>query len=233
MGLELSMTEQGLVFLFSCAVGVFLGAFYDVFRIIRIAFNSKWLSVFFQDFIFCIFSALSVILLVFYTNSGIVRWFSLVGCFASFMLYHLTVGRIIMLAAKKIIDFIKKILYFIRSITIVPAKKLIMLILKLIKNFSLFMFAQLKRAKKYLYYANKKNAAKRGASRGFNLYKAGPVSKTVQAEIKSGLKKLAETDRTQKKELAGNRKKTREYKKSSKKTQSLGSLKSLNSIKFK
>ena len=46
--MELSMTEQGIVFLFSCIVGGLLGAFYDVFRIIRIAFNSKWLSVFFR-----------------------------------------------------------------------------------------------------------------------------------------------------------------------------------------
>ena len=237
IGMELSMSEQGIVFLFSCVVGVFLGAFYDVFRIIRIAFNSKWLTVFFQDFVFCVFSALSVILLVFYTNSGIVRWFSLLGCFMSFLLYHLTVGRLIMLMAKKIIDFIRMTLNFILSITIVPAKKFVIFIAKLIKKLALLIFARLKKTRKYIYYKNKKRAAARSASRGFNLYTAekapGVIAKTVGAEIKSEIKKQAEAEKARKKESAANREKTRGYKKSGGRTQSLGSLKSLSSIKFK
>ena len=147
--MEISVTEQGIVFLFSCVVGGLLGGFYDVFRIIRIAFKSKWLSVFFQDLIFCIFSAFSIILLVFHTNSGTVRWFSLLGCFICFILYHLTIGRIVIFMAEKIINFIKKVLGFIYKITVIPAKNIILFLFKQIKNLLLFITGR-------AYYANEK-----------------------------------------------------------------------------
>ena len=228
--MELSMTEQAVVFLFSCAVGVFLGAFYDVFRIIRIAFNSRWLSIFFQDFIFCIFSALSVILLVYYTNSGIVRWFSLAGCFLCFLLYHMTIGRLIMFAAKKIIAFIKKVLNFIKSVTLVPAVKLIIFLFKLLKRLARYISGQIIKAKKYNYYKKQRSAARREASRGFNLYKyKGAVLKEVKKEVKSEIKL---NKRREKQERVSPREKKRAYK-SKNGRQTLGPLKSLSSIKFK
>jgi len=169
--MEISMTEHGIVFLFSCIVGASLGAFYDVFRIIRIAFNSKWLSIFFQDLIFCIFSAVSIILLIFYTNSGTVRWFSLLGCFMCFVLYHLTVGRLIMFVSKKIIDFIRKVLRFLYKITIIPLKMLVLFILKQIKRLFKFILSMLGMAKSSLYYANEKQKISKNASKGFGIYK--------------------------------------------------------------
>jgi len=246
------MTEQGLVFLFSCAVGVFLGAIYDVFRIMRIAFNSKWLSVFFQDFMFCIFSALSVILLVFYTNSGIVRWFSLVGCFTSFVVYHLTVGRAIMFMARKIIDLIKRVIDFIWSVTVAPAVRLLRFAAKQLRKFALFMLAQFKRARAHGYYKKARRAAKRAALRGFGLhgpaqpyksYKSGKsrrarrsASKAVDAEIKkqhaAGRAQLREQSR-ERRELAKAHAKPRPHRRAGKKTQTLGPLKSLSDIKFK
>jgi len=203
--MEISMTEQGIVFLFSCVVGGFLGAFYDVFRIIRIAFNSKWLSVFFQDLIFCIFSAISVILLVFYTNSGTVRWFSLLGCFICFVLYHLTIGKIIIFMAGKIIAFIKKVLKFIYKITVIPVIKTVLFILKLLKKLSGFMLKTFDRAKGGVYYKNEKRKIIRDSSRGFDLYKpkSKPDRKTAKniAEImrKDSAKNQKTIEKTNKK----------------------------------
>ena len=154
--MEISFTEQSAVFLFSCVVGGLLGAFYDVFRIIRIAFNSKWLSVFFQDLIFCIFSAFSIILLVFYTNSGRVRWFSLFGCFTCFVIYHLTIGRFIMFVSKKIISFIKKVLRFLYNITIIPLKMTVLFIIKQIKRLCKSILKTVKIINNNLYYINVK-----------------------------------------------------------------------------
>ena len=167
----ISMAEQSIVFLFSCIVGTFLGLFYDVFRIVRIAFNSKWISVFFQDLIFCIFSAFSVILLVYYTNSGIVRWFSLLGCFLCFVLYHLTIGRLIMFISRKIIDFIKKILRFLKKITIIPIKMAILFIIRLLKRFIKFTFKLMKAIRGNIYYKGEKRRILKSASYGFGLYK--------------------------------------------------------------
>ena len=230
--MELSMTEQATVFLFSCAVGVFLGAFYDIFRIIRIAFNSRWLSIFFQDFIFCIFSAFTVMLLVYYTNSGIVRWFSLAGCFLCFLLYHMTVGRLVMFMAKKIIAFIRKVLNFIKSVTVIPAFRLIFFIIKLLKRLALYIIGQMKKSKKYKYYKKQMKAAEREAAHGFDLYKYKKVSGAVSRAAKSEIKMQAKADRTQIiRERGSTREKTRLNKR--KNTRTLGSLKSLSSIKFK
>ncbi|MCL2095468.1 MAG: spore cortex biosynthesis protein YabQ [Oscillospiraceae bacterium] len=168
---SLSVTEQGIIFLFSCAVGGFLGVFYDVFRIIRIAFNSGWLSVFFQDIIFCVLSAFSVILLVFYTNSGTVRWFSMLGCFMCFVLYHVTIGRIIMFLSKKIIDSIKKALGFLYKITVIPVKYSVLFILRNIRKLLYFILGVLKILKSDINYIKEKRKLTLDASRGFNLYK--------------------------------------------------------------
>ena len=187
--MEISLTGQSIVFLFSCVVGGLLGAFYDVFRIIRIAFNSKWLSIFFQDLIFCILSAFSIILLVFYTNSGTVRWFSLFGCFACFVLYHMTVGKLIMFVSKKIIDFIKKVLGFIYKITVIPLKTAVLFILRQIKRLCKFILKTFKITKSRMYYGNQKRRLSHSASRGFELYKNyrvidGKTAKNIAGIIK-------------------------------------------------
>ncbi|MCL1858827.1 MAG: spore cortex biosynthesis protein YabQ [Oscillospiraceae bacterium] len=189
--MEISITEQGVVFLFSCVVGGLLGAFYDIFRIIRIAFNSKWLSVFFQDLIFCIFSAFSIILLVFYTNSGRVRWFSLLGCFICFVLYHLTVGRIVIFMSKKIIDFIKRLLKFLYKITVIPVKITVLFILKQLKKLSGFMLRIFKKTQGNLYYGREKRKIAKDGSRGFGLYKN---NSNINGKTAKNIGKIIEKD---------------------------------------
>jgi len=196
--MEISFTEQSVVFLFSCVVGGLLGAFYDVFRIVRIAFRSKWLSIFFQDLIFCIFSAFSIILLVFYTNSGTVRWFSLFGCFLCFVLYHLTVGRLIMFVSKKIIDFIKKVLKFLYSITIMPLKMTVLLILKQIKRLCKLILKTFKLTKSYLYFIGERHRMKKSASRGFKLYKNIKNIRAANGKTAKNLVKIIEKDSVKK-----------------------------------
>jgi len=202
----ISLTEQSIVFLFSCVVGGLLGAFYDVFRIIRIAFNSKWLSIFFQDLIFCVLSAFSIILLVYYTNSGKVRWFSLFGCFTCFVVYHLTIGRFIMFVSKKIIDFIKKVLRFLYKITVIPLKMTVLFILKQIKRLCKFILKTLKITKSRLYYASEKRKMNKSASRGFGLYKNirvadGKTAKNLVKIIKKDSVKTQKTLRKSKKKI--------------------------------
>jgi hypothetical protein len=138
--------------------------------------------------------------------------------------------------AKKIIDFITRLLNFIKSITIVPAVKLILFIIKLLKKSALFIFARLKKLKRYVYYKNKKSAAIREASHGFNLYKFdkfGKAAPGIAKAVNIELKKQAVLNKIQEKEREKNTEKKRVYKSSGKKMQSLGSLKSLSSIKFK
>ena len=193
--MEISITEQSVVFLFSCVVGGVLGAFYDVFRIIRIAFNSKWVSVFFQDIIFCVLSAVSIILLVFYTNSGTVRWFSLFGCVMCFALYHVTVGRLIMFVSKKIIDFIKSVLRFLYKITVIPVKTGIIFVFGQIKRLFKFILRTLKKSKSRAYYENEKRKTSKNASKGFGLYKnSGKNYANIDVKTAKNIARIIEKD---------------------------------------
>ena len=165
------MTEQGIVFLFSCAVGAFLGVFYDVFRILRIAFKPKWLVVFVQDIIFCIASSFIIILSVYYTNSGQVRLFGLTGCFLCFVLYHLTIGKFIMFVSAKIIEFVKQMLRLIYNITVKPVKIMILFIINLLKKYFKFMLKVFADIKNYIIYIHERGKISKMAGRGFDLYK--------------------------------------------------------------
>jgi len=73
------------------------------------------------------------------------------------------------------------------------------------------------------------SAAKREASRGFNLYKYKKVPPAIKKSAEAELKEQAKIIKSQ--EIT--RVKTHAYKNSAKKDQSLGSLKELSSIKFK
>ena len=194
----MSITEQGAVFLFSCAVGGFLGAFYDVFRIIRVAFNSKWTAVFFQDLLFCVLSAFCIILLVFHTNSGTVRWFSLLGCFLCFVLYHMTVGKLVMLAAKKIIAFIKKALRILYNITLNPLKTALLFILRRLKKSAAFIALNLAKSKRRLYYENEKRIISQKAARGFGLFepdkKINKINKKFNKKTAKTIGRIIEKD---------------------------------------
>lgn len=168
--MEISMTEQGIVFLFSCAVGFFLGSFYDVFRIIRVAFNLRWLVVFLQDIFFCVVSSLIIILSIYYTNSGRIRLFGLAGCFLFFVLYHLTVGRFIMFISKQIINFIKQVLRFLHSITIKPLKAAALFIAATAKKQAGYAADTGVKIKDSASYAIERGRMSRMAGRGFDLY---------------------------------------------------------------
>ena len=128
--MAISMAEQGMVFLFSCFIGILLGVFYDIFRIARIAFNPGFIIIFIEDIIFCLCSSVIVVLFVYHINSGIIRWFALFGCALAFAFYYFTVGKFVMFLSEKLIRLISALLRFIYNITVVPARTVIKFLIK-------------------------------------------------------------------------------------------------------
>ena len=59
MNMELSISGQALDFLLSCLLGVGLGALYDVFRILRLAFWHGKIIISIQDIVFFVLAAIS------------------------------------------------------------------------------------------------------------------------------------------------------------------------------
>jgi hypothetical protein len=136
--LEVSQQLLALALMYSAVVGAALGVLYDVFRVIRVAMKPSPamppglraicstfgdVLIFFEDIMFSAAAAVVVCVFLFHINDGQVRWFVLAGAGAGFMLYYMTVGRLVIMCAEAIINFIRMAIAFILRITIVPAAR--------------------------------------------------------------------------------------------------------------
>lgn len=145
--MEISQKVLALALLYSAVVGAALGMLYDVFRIIRVAMKPSPgmpatlravydaigdTVIFTEDILFSFAAALVVIVFLFHINDGQLRWFVLAGAGIGFMLYYITVGRLLLLCAEAIISFIRMIIRFVLSLTLIPAIKAIRFIWRFI-----------------------------------------------------------------------------------------------------
>lgn len=115
--------------LVSFVVGLLLGAIYDVFRMRRVAFRlpavksdkpqkgfrafvrrnlmrADAILCFFEDFLFCLFGTVVLILVGFKLYYGVPRWYSYGAATGGFCLYRLTIGRLVMRSAEAVIRFL-------------------------------------------------------------------------------------------------------------------------------
>jgi len=124
-----NISEQTSLFLWSCVVGVGLGFVYDMFRVARIIVKHNKTAVFFEDFIFTVFFALTIFVYSTERARGEIRFYIILGCFLGFILYVFTVGLIVVTITRKVVMVLYKILFILYKIFIAP-------ILKLFVNFS-------------------------------------------------------------------------------------------------
>ncbi len=75
---------------------------------------------FFCDVAFCVFSALTVTVMLFQFGDGRVRLFSLLGAFVGFVVYYFTFGKIVMLFSNAIISAIKTVICTVLRYTLYP-----------------------------------------------------------------------------------------------------------------
>jgi len=111
----------------SIGAGVFLGAYYDIFRIFRTVFRSENRAVFFQDLFYMLSAAFVTFLLALGVNYGEVRFYILAGEIIGWCLYYLTVGMVT-------IQIFKWISYLLHRFLINPIKKLVFRFLHWIRN---------------------------------------------------------------------------------------------------
>ena len=133
--------------LFFVIPGVFLGAIYDVFRILRIARlntqgtvisgiyehfkiqkrhcrpktkKSGFILVFIEDIFFCIIAALTEILLFYHLNDGVIRIYAISLSLIGFLVYRNSIGRFVVFIAKQIICLARNIIYYTLIIILTP-----------------------------------------------------------------------------------------------------------------
>ena len=129
MHMEISQQALLLLHVYALLLGGILGLLYDGFRITRIFFGAHYsrdvakrmqsiklpllkagkskkesrligLVVFFEDLLFCLLSAVAVIFLFYELNNGKFRFVALCCIGAGFLLYRVTLGRLVMLCSE-------------------------------------------------------------------------------------------------------------------------------------
>lgn len=133
------------ILLYSLCLGAVLGAFYDVFRILRLMFKAgsgkssgfksfKLASatvIFIEDIVYFFVCSCVFCIFIFYVNSGRFRSVALIGAIVGFFAYYYSVGRLVMLFSDLVIGFIKKLIKTVLYYTVRPVFILLKKVLEL------------------------------------------------------------------------------------------------------
>lgn len=97
----------------AAAIGILLGIYYDLFRILRRVFRFRYATIVFQDLFFFITSAIPVFFCVCYLCGGIVRIYIVVLALLCALLYCSTFGTVIVFLVSALLKFIGKVLNYV------------------------------------------------------------------------------------------------------------------------
>ena len=87
----------------SCGCGFLLGAYYDVFRLLRVMLPCRRWTVFVQDVVFFVTAAVITFLFDLTLTGGLLRFYLFVGLAAGFLAYRFTLGRLVMTCAATVL----------------------------------------------------------------------------------------------------------------------------------
>ena len=86
---------------YSALLGMALGAVYDLFGTVRIAYDrsgrgvARYIGYFICDLLFFVLAAVVSAIFIFYVNNGRIRGIALIGSLLGFALYYHTLGRLV------------------------------------------------------------------------------------------------------------------------------------------
>lgn len=114
------MAPEVFIFFQACLLGVLLGALYDGFRILRLAFPNGKVLIFFEDILYFFVVTVASFSFVLLYSGGVLRAFMLFGELLGAILYFFTVSLVVMKAAGWIIRIVKCVLRFLYRLFIRP-----------------------------------------------------------------------------------------------------------------
>ena len=121
----MDITDKRVIILtaYSLLLGIALGCVWVLFSFVRIVLSPsgtgrvdrtlRALAAFFTDYLYSIFSAICVVLLFFSANSCRVRLLGLCGCFFGTALFHVLLGRRILLLLARTVGAVRAFLGFL------------------------------------------------------------------------------------------------------------------------
>ncbi len=165
--MRLSQSGIAQLYFYALALGIVLGLFFDLIRFPRMLFTRKaepkkegaktnlrkrrvrGVFVFLEDFLFCVFASVAVILLFYEHNKGKIRPFTFCLLLGAFFLYRFTVGKWIRAFLRLFAGWVRKAVRFVCKLLWKPTKKLLNAIRKLIKKIGSILQKRMeKRARK-------------------------------------------------------------------------------------
>ncbi len=123
--MELNFYQQSIAFLWSIPLGVAIGVFYGVIKFIRIVFDFRKTATIISDIVFMLISTVAIYLFSIAYIQGFVRIYVFIGCIIGFLLYRLSLGRLITKIYRPIVKFISNIIDIISTEFKKIAKKLL------------------------------------------------------------------------------------------------------------
>jgi spore cortex biosynthesis protein YabQ len=146
------ISDQAYIFLCTVLGGLLVGFIYDLFRISRRVIKTHNIIVYFEDIAFWILVSLTSFAIIFVSNSGKIRGYSLIGIVLGVIIYYFLFSYFIMKITINIINFIKKVLILIYKILRIP----IIFMYRIIYYPVMFIYRITKKVLKFIQKINKK-----------------------------------------------------------------------------
>ncbi len=188
--MEITVSTQVMQFLMTCVIGIILGAFYDLFRILRIAFCHGKILLFVEDLLFWIISAVVTFFVMLNVVDGRVRFFAVLGEILGFVTYHYTAGVIVIAMADVVIKFLGKIFSLLYIIFLRPILRIILFIWsKLAIFFGFWVYKTKKALFKMKYYLKKRSRLLYNLSISSNKQKVNKKNEQTEQRQRKSKKK--------------------------------------------
>ena len=189
---RLSLADQTSYFLWSLALGLALGALYDIVRAVRMLTKARGVRVIISDILFFTVCGVITSLFALPFNKGDVRAFIIFGEAVGFLAYRLTLGSVMGKFYSHTAVFLRSFIQKIYKISEKFFDLLLKMIAVLVYNISEVIDKSLKRAaaslKKHMGASRNKKSKRRRYKGRYN------EQKRKKSEVRYGLK-----DRTQRK----------------------------------
>lgn len=104
------ITVQSTEFLYSLALGVFLGVLYDAFRVIRAFLPQKRFVVAIFDILFWLVATILLFAFILTVSGGIMRWYVLLGVFGGAFLYMASLSIIVYKTLRTMVLVLKRLM---------------------------------------------------------------------------------------------------------------------------
>lgn len=101
--------------LWSVALGAFLCAVYDVFRMLRLRKKQNGFVLFLCDLLYCAIATVCMLIMFFNLSYGRVRAYAFVFAFFGFLAWRFTVSRVVISLCLRLIKRVEKLLNLIKT----------------------------------------------------------------------------------------------------------------------